>query len=83
MTLEQLASRDDVLVRRYEYDDSRVITADLGLSEGDATVDVLDDRVIVVIDNGDEPFQTEIELPKETDAQGFINNGIVTIKVGQ
>jgi len=71
---EQFAERN-VDVRRYEYDDSVVLAADLGYT-GSGSVDVVDDTVIVVTDG--EQFDVEIE----GDAQAFIKNGVLTIEVG-
>ncbi|WP_123539190.1 DUF7127 family protein [Halosimplex salinum] len=65
---------DDVGLRRYEYDDETVLAADLGPSR-DASVDVLDDAVIVVVD--DEQYDLELA----GDAQAFIRNGVLTIEV--
>jgi len=48
------------VARRYEYDDSTVMAVDFGTEEADASVDVVDDTVIVVPTDDD---QYEIELP--------------------
>ena len=69
---QQLA--DDVGLRRYEYDDELVLAADLGPGR-DASVDVLDDAVIVVVD--DEQYDLELA----GDARAFIPNGVLTIEV--
>jgi len=69
---QQLA--DDVGLRRYEYDDELVLAADLGPGR-DASVDVLDDAVIVVVD--DEQYDLELA----GDARAFISNGVLTIEV--
>ena len=69
---QQLA--DDADLRRYEYDDELVLAADLGLGR-DASVDVLDDAVIVVVD--DEQYDLELA----GDARAFIRNGVLTIEV--
>jgi len=70
---QQLA--DDVGLRRYEYgDDETVLAADLGPGR-DASVDVLDDAVIVVVDGE----QYDLEL--SGDARAFIRNGVLTIEV--
>jgi hypothetical protein len=69
---QQLA--DDVGLRRYEYDDELVLAADLGPGR-DASVDVLDDAVIVVVD--DEQYDLELA----GDARAFIRNGVLTIEV--
>jgi hypothetical protein len=78
MNVAQLRRSDDAFVRRYEYDDETVVVADLGTVTADGTVDVVGDTAIVV--TGDET----IELTAETeDPQAFINNGVLTIEVGQ
>lgn len=82
MSLKHIADRDDVFARRYEYDDEEVLVADLGVAEGDASIDVLDDAVIVVVEDGDEPHQLELDLPEEG-AEAFITNGVLTIEVRQ
>jgi hypothetical protein len=69
---QQLA--DDVGLRRYEYGDETVLAADLGPGR-DASVDVLDDAVIVVV----EGEQYDLEL--SGDARAFIRNGVLTIEV--
>ena len=69
---QQLA--DDVGLRRYEYEDELLLAADLGPGR-DASVDVLDDAVIVVVD--DEQYDLELA----GDARAFIRNGVLTIEV--
>jgi hypothetical protein len=66
---------DETPLRRFEYDDSVVLAADVG-TVGDATVDVVDDTVIVVV--GDE--QREFEVPGG-DARAFINHGVLTVEL--
>ena len=75
MDVKRQSAERDVDVRRYEYDDSVVLAADLGYA-GSGSVDVVDDTVIVVTDG--EQFDVEIE----GDAQAFIKNGVLTIEVG-
>lgn len=72
-TAQQLV--DEAFVRRFEYEDATVLAADVGAAE--ATVDVVDDTVIVVAD-GD---QYEHELPADEDARAFINNGVLTVEL--
>jgi hypothetical protein len=79
MSLERISQREESIARRYDYDDEQVIVADFGAA--DVTVDVLDDVAIVIVE-GDENYQTELELP-EGEAQAFINNGVLTIEVGR
>jgi hypothetical protein len=69
---QQLA--DDVGLRRYDYGDETVLAADLGPGR-DASVDVLDDAVIVVVDG------EQYDLDLAGDAQAFIRNGVLTIEV--
>ena len=71
---QQLA--DDVGLRRYEYDDELVLTADLGPG-WDASVDVLDDAVIVVVEG------EQYDLDLAGDARAFIRNGVLTIEVDE
>ncbi|WP_433623545.1 DUF7127 family protein [Halomicrococcus sp. NG-SE-24] len=80
MSLERISQREESIARRYDYDDEeQVIVADFGTAE--VSVDVLDDVAIVVVE-GEENYQTELELP-EGEAQAFINNGVLTIEVGR
>jgi HSP20 family molecular chaperone IbpA len=74
MNSQQQFAAGDIDVRRYEYDDSVVLAADFGYTES-ASVDVVDDTVIVVVDG--EQFDVEIEA----NAQAFIRNGVLTIEV--
>ncbi|WP_254271064.1 DUF7127 family protein [Haloarcula marina] len=67
---------DEASLRRYEYEDSTVLAADVGFV-GDASVDVVDGTVIVVA--GDEQFEQEV--PESAGARAFINNGILTIEL--
>jgi len=66
---------DGLSVRRFEYDDGVVLAADVG-ADDDATVDVVDDTLILVA--GDEQY--EQPLP-ESDARAFMNNGVLTIEL--
>jgi len=66
---------DETPLRRFEYDDSVVLAADVGPAE-DASVDVVDGTVIVVA-RGE---QYEQEVPSD-DARAFINNGVLTIEL--
>ena len=74
MNSQQQFAAGDIDVRRYEYDDSVVLAADFGYTES-ASVDVVDDTVIVVVDS--EQFDVEVEA----NAQAFIRNGVLTIEV--
>ncbi|WP_247001238.1 Hsp20/alpha crystallin family protein [Halosolutus gelatinilyticus] len=76
MTLEQFVHDDERMARRYEYDDRMVLAVDFGSAGADASVDLVDDTVIVVA-NGE---QYEIELPEDAaDAHTFMKNGVLTI----
>ncbi|MFC7046408.1 hypothetical protein ACFQH6_14245 [Halobacteriaceae archaeon GCM10025711] len=80
MTHLQFTDRDEWMARRYDYGDSVVIVADIGVDDDAVTVDVLDDTAIVVIEHDGESTQSELALP-EGDAQVFMNNGILTIQI--
>ncbi|MDS0474923.1 Hsp20/alpha crystallin family protein [Natrinema sp. 1APR25-10V2] len=78
MTLEQFTREEGQLARRYDYDDSTVLAVDFGTDEADASVDFVDDTVIVVVDDE----QYEIDLPAEVgDAHTFIKNGVLTVEL--
>jgi hypothetical protein len=81
MSLKHIADRDDLFARRYAYDDEEVLVADFGGADA-ASVDVLGDVAIVVFEDGDESRQLELQLP-DGSAEAFMNNGILTIEVGQ
>lgn len=80
MNMQHLAERDDMFARRYQYEDGEVLAADLGVS-GEASVDVLGDEAIVVLEEGEESQQFELQLPAG-EAKAFITNGVLTIEVG-
>ncbi|WP_135852889.1 DUF7127 family protein [Halorussus salinus] len=80
MSLKHITERDDVFARRYEYEESELLAADLGVA-GDASVDVLDDTAIVVFEGEEGPEQVEFQLP-DGEAEAFITNGVLTIEVG-
>ena len=77
MNISQEAGSDGRIVRRYEYDDSSVLVADIGASAGDVDIDIVGTTAIVVVDDGDE---VEFELPGD-DATAAVRNGVVTIEV--
>ncbi|ELZ17760.1 hypothetical protein C477_11132 [Haloterrigena salina JCM 13891] len=78
MTLEQFTREEGQVARRYEYDDATVLAVDFGSENADATVDLVDDTVIVVL--GDEQY--DLELPNGADdAHTFIKNGVLTVEV--
>ncbi|EMA30411.1 DUF7127 family protein [Haloarcula japonica] len=76
MTSEQQLF-DETPLRRFEYDDSVVLAADVGPA-ADASVDVVDGTVIVVADG----HQHEQEIPAG-DARAFINHGVLTIELSE
>jgi hypothetical protein len=65
---------DDVQLRRYEYDDRAVLAADFGPGR-EASLDVLDETVIVVVDG------EQYDLEVDGDPRAFIRNGVLTIEV--
>ncbi|WP_070364510.1 DUF7127 family protein [Halodesulfurarchaeum formicicum] len=76
--------RSDVPVRRYQTDSGARIVADLGASVADASVEVLGDVALVVVERTDgEDRQFEIDLPTGSLADTFIRNGILTIEVNE
>lgn len=78
MTLEQFTREEGQLARRYEYDDATVMAVDFGTEAGDASVDVVDNTVIVVLDDD----QYEIDLPESVgNAHTFIKNGVLTVEL--
>lgn len=77
-SLEQFARREGQMARQYEYDDGMVIAVDFDEFRTDASVDVVDGTVIVVL--GDDQY--EFDLPDGTsDAQAFIKNGVLSIEL--
>ena len=80
MKSQQFLGEGERILRRYEYDDSHVVAADLGVSEESVDVDVVGSTAIVVVDAGDKVTETEFELPGE-DAQVAMNNGVLVITV--
>lgn len=79
MTLEQFTRKEGQVARRYQYDDeSTVLAVDFGADEPEASVDVVDDTIIVVV--GDEQY--EFDLPDGADdAHTFIKNGVLTVEM--
>ncbi|WP_224268752.1 Hsp20/alpha crystallin family protein [Haloprofundus salinisoli] len=80
----QQSSGGERFIRRYEYDDSWVIAAELGVADDAIDVDVVGTTAIVVVDHGDRVSETEFEfeLPG-TDATVETNNGVLTITVSK
>ena len=83
MNFDTLTESNDAVVRRYEYGDERVLVADLGVSNDAASIDVVDDTVILVMEGDSEPVQHELEAPEGTVEKALINNGVVTVEVEQ
>ncbi|AEH35405.1 DUF7127 family protein [Halopiger xanaduensis] len=78
MTLEQFTRNEGQVARRYEYDDGAVLVVDFGTGVADASVDLVDDTVIVIVDDE----QYEFELPEgASDAHTFIKNGVLTVEL--
>jgi hypothetical protein len=78
MSQQLFEGRDDRFLRRYDYDDHWVVAADLRVSDDVVDVDIVGQTAIVVVDTGDQTFETEFELPSP-DAEVFMKNGVVTI----
>ncbi|SDJ61543.1 DUF7127 family protein [Natronorubrum texcoconense] len=78
MTLEQFTRNEGQLARQYQYDDSSVLAVDFGAHGIEATVDLVDDTVIVVADDQ----QYEFDLPDGADdAHTFMKNGVLTVEL--
>jgi len=73
-------ARDEVLYRQYDYGDVSVVVADLGADPADATVEVVDETVIVVLESETGSQQYEFEVPSGN-ARAFINNGVLSVEV--
>lgn len=80
MNSQHIADGRDVFARRYEYDDETVLAIDLGVTEGETSVDVVDGTAIVVVETPEGERQEEFDLPAE-EARAFIRNGVLTIEV--
>ncbi|EMA50267.1 DUF7127 family protein [Halococcus thailandensis] len=78
-TLQQFDDRDGDALSRYEYDASVVYAADIGSDADEATVDIVDNTVMIV--SGDE--QADFEIPESGTAEATINNGVLTVEVTQ
>ncbi|SEO71239.1 hypothetical protein SAMN04487948_104312 [Halogranum amylolyticum] len=78
MSQQLFEGRDDRFLRRYDYDDRWVVAADLRVPDESVDVDVVGQTAIIVVDTGDQLFETEFELPT-SDAEVFMKNGVVTI----
>ena len=69
----------DALFRRYDYEDGWVVAADVGVDDETISVDTVGDTAIVVIEGGDEPVESEFELPGSADSVS-VTNGVLTIE---
>ncbi|ELY79846.1 hypothetical protein [Natrinema pallidum] len=78
MTLDQFTPEEGQVARRYDYNDSTVMAVDFGTEQADASVDIVDGTVIVVLDDD----QYEIELPPgATNSHTFMKNGVLTVEL--
>lgn len=76
MERQQYADGEDILVRRYEYEDEWVVVADIGVSDERISVDVVDGTAIVVVDG-----QTEAEFDLPGTAESVeTNNGTLVVR---
>jgi len=73
-------ARDELLYRQYDYGDETVVVADLGADVEDATVEVVDETAIVVLESETASQQYEFEVPSGN-ARAFINNGVLSVEV--
>lgn len=80
MKKQQFAGREEQVLRRYEYDDSHVIAADLGVTKDQVDVDIVGETAIVVIDTDEGVNEAEFELPAR-DGEAAVKNGVLTITV--
>jgi hypothetical protein len=71
----------DVPIRRDEFEWGNRIVVDLGPWVDHASVDILDDVALIVLDHGNDQSQFELELPETGEADTFITNGVLTIEV--
>jgi len=67
---------DEGVLREYEYEDGVVVAADFGPST-DASVDVLGDTVVAVVDG------EQYDLEVGEGARASIRNGVLTVEVEQ
>jgi len=80
MNFDTLTEQSDTVARRYDYGDEQVLVADLGVAADEATIDVVDDTVILVV-AGETDEQYELNAPEGDLTRAFINNGVVTVEV--
>lgn len=80
MKEQQFAGREEKVLRRYEYDDSYVIGADLGVTTDQVDVDIVGETAIVVIETDEGVDEAEFGLP-DRDGEAAVKNGVLTITV--
>ena len=80
MSIKQLAGNDERIVRRYEYEDSWVLAAEIGVDDEDLDVDIVGTTAIVVVETDGDVSEAEFELPG-SDASVATKNGVLTITV--
>ncbi|ELZ99247.1 Hsp20/alpha crystallin family protein [Haloferax mediterranei ATCC 33500] len=78
--MQQFTGGNERFIRRYEYEDSWVIAADVALSEDEIDVDIVGSTAIVVANTDDHVTETEFELPG-SDADVEVRNGVLTITI--
>lgn len=71
----------DVPVKREQFEWGARLVADLGPGVDTASVDVLDDVALIVVEHANGQSQYEVALPETGDADTFITNGVLTIEV--
>ena len=80
MNNTQSVSRDDRLLRQYEYDDEWVLAADLAVGDESVEYDLIGDTLILVVEDESDVTETELDLPGD-DADVAVNNGVLTVQV--
>lgn len=74
------ATGDELVGRRFEYDDSYVVSMDLPFPDDAVSVDVVGDTAIVVVDRDGEGAQAEFELPGPAETID-VHNGVLSITI--
>jgi len=82
MNNTQSVSRDDRLLRQYEYDDEWVLAADLAVGDGSVEYDLIGDTLILVVEDENDITETELDLPGD-EADVAVNNGVLTVQVAK
>ena len=74
--LEDLArNQERVIIRKEEYDEERILVVDFGPTDGELSLDIVDDTAIIAADRK----QFEFEVPPDADEM-TVNDGILSIK---